>query len=193
MAFCIITNGSDTNHLFATIKQGIENSILEVDGDYEYIDLHEFDFRICNRDKCNDVEVDIYSAFGCKKSKECIKKHNKELVEKIYGSLLEYENIVFMLDISNSRDNLFEFHILSEELRKKVYSEENAKRLFFHKKALYVVVDEKSYRHFDVRRVEELIKSFSIGCIDIFFVNQGNEYYMLNVLEVAIPSLNKFV
>lgn len=134
MSFCIITNGSNTNHLFATITQSIENSILGVDRDYEYIDLYEFDFRRCIREKCNKLETDVYTSFRCKKSKECIMEHNKKVMEKIYFSLLDCENIVFLFDRSGDRDNLFKIYILAKELKEKLYSEDNIERLFFQKR-----------------------------------------------------------
>ena len=191
MAFCIITNGSNTNHLFSNIKQCIENGILGVNGDYKYIDLNEFDFRRCTGDRCVELEFDIYSAFGCKRSNECIKEHNKEETEKIYGSLLDCGNIIFLLD-TESKDSKNKFHIFAEGLREKIYSEEKAKRLFFQKKALYVVVDNKSYSRYDAMSgILELIKRFGIKCIDTFSVNKGNVDYMLDVLEVAVPALNK--
>ena len=116
---------------------------------------------------------------------------DKEETEKIYGSLLDCGNIIFLLD-TESKDSKNKFHIFAEGLREKIYSEEKAKRLFFQKKALYVVVDNKSYSRYDATSgILELIKRFGIKCIDTFSVNKGNVDYMLDVLEVAVPALNK--
>lgn len=186
MAFCIITNGSNTNHLFASIEEGITNSLFLIDRDYKYIDLQEFDFRKCIRDKCIDLETDVYSTFGCKNSEECIKKHNKEITEKIYISLRECENIVFLLDMSHGRDTLFKFHILADGLRTKFHKE----GLLYQKKALYVVIDEDC-RYITRSMVDDLIRKFNIECFDSFFVNKRNICYMLDVFEVAMSSLQK--
>lgn len=188
MAFCIITNGKEDNHLFARIMQNMENSILAVDRDYEYIDLHEFDFRRCIRENCINLEADIYSPFGCKKSKKCIKEHNIEVTEKVRALLVECENIVFLLDTSDYGDSLYKFDILFNGLKEKLHYEWSANKLFCQKKALYVVIENGRYS--DRCNVDRLRRQKGIvECVDTFFVNERNVGYMLDVLEVAIPSL----
>lgn len=55
-----------------------------------------------------------------------------------------------------------------------------------------MVVDNKSYSRYDAMSgISELIKRFEIKCVDTFLINKSNVDYMLDVLEVAVPALNK--